>query len=135
MLRKIVSLTSFLSFIVLAFTSIILYFRPEGRVAYWADWYFLGLSKVEWESIHINLGFLFITSSILHIYLNWRAIIAYLKNRAKKLVFFTPALSVSVLITFFVAAGTYFHLPPMQQIAKKAGVHTVDVYDALRLRN
>ena len=41
---------------------------------------------------------------------------AYLKNKAKKIAIFTPAFSVSVLVTLFVAGGTYFSLPPMQQI-------------------
>jgi len=116
MLRKVVSLSSFLSFLGLFLTVVILYIRPEGRVAYWSDWHLWGLTKVKWEGIHINLGFLFIISSIFHIYLNWKAILAYLKNKAKKLAIFTPAFSVSVLVTLFVAGGTYFSLPPMQQI-------------------
>lgn len=116
MLRKVVSLTSFLSIILLLFSSIVLYFRPEGRVAYWVNWHFMGLSKVEWESIHINMGILFIICSIFHIYLNWKAIISYLKNKTRKLTIITPALLFSALITFFVAAGTYFSLPPMKQI-------------------
>jgi hypothetical protein len=116
MLRKVVSLTSLLSFLGLLLTVVILYIRPEGRVAYWSDWHFWGLTKVKWEGIHINLGFLFIISSIFHIYLNWKAIVAYLKNKAKKLAIFTPAFSVSVMFTLFVAGGTYFSLPPMKQM-------------------
>lgn len=58
-------------------------------------------------------------------YLNWKAIVAYLKNKARKLQIFTPAFSVSVLITLFVAVGTYFSLPPMQQI--------IDLSDKLKV--
>ena len=38
MLRKIISLTTFFSFVLLILSSIMLYVVPEGRVAYWADW-------------------------------------------------------------------------------------------------
>lgn len=38
MLRKIISLTTFFSFVLLIISSVMLYVVPEGRVAYWADW-------------------------------------------------------------------------------------------------
>jgi len=49
-----------LAFIGMAVTSLILFIVPQGRVAYWADWRLLGLSKTDWGNIHINLGLLFL---------------------------------------------------------------------------
>jgi hypothetical protein len=71
-LRKITSLTALLAFFFLAATSIVLYVAPQGRVAYWADYRFLPLSKTDWGNIHINLGLLFLFSIILHVYYNWK---------------------------------------------------------------
>lgn len=47
-MRKITSLTGLLSFLITLLTSVILYVVPEGRVAYWADWHLLGLTKTQW---------------------------------------------------------------------------------------
>lgn len=52
-MRKITSLTAFLSFFMMLLTSVVLYLTPQGRVAYWADWRLLGLSKEQWGAIHI----------------------------------------------------------------------------------
>ncbi len=116
MLRKITSLTSFLSFLVLCFTSVVLYFVPQGKVAYWAMWKFLGLSKEQWGDIHINIGVLFLAVSLIHIWLNWRPITAYLKDKARNLSFRTPAFLISLILTLFVTFGTLAGLPPMQQV-------------------
>jgi hypothetical protein len=48
-------MTMFVSFILVGITSIILYIVPHGRVAYWADWHLLGLTKTEWGNLHINV--------------------------------------------------------------------------------
>ena len=45
MIRKTISLTALLSFILLMLTSIILYIIPAGRVAYWADYHLGGSPK------------------------------------------------------------------------------------------
>ena len=44
-LKRITSLTIMLAFLVMVLTGIVLYIVPQGRVAYWADWRLLGLSK------------------------------------------------------------------------------------------
>ncbi|QGY40093.1 DUF4405 domain-containing protein [Pseudodesulfovibrio cashew] len=116
MLRKITSLTSFLSFIVTLITSVVLYIIPQGRVAYWANWHLMGLSKDQWDDIHITVGTLFVVALLLHIWLNWKPIMAYMKNRARELVVLTPAMVVSVVLTLFVTVGTLFDLPPMKQL-------------------
>jgi len=66
-MRKITSLTMLISFVLLVLTSVILYIVPQGRVAYWADWHLLGLSKSQWGNLHINLGFLFLLAGFLHL--------------------------------------------------------------------
>jgi len=115
-MRKITSLTMLISFILLVLTSIILYIVPQGRVAYWADWSLWGLSKTQWGNLHINLGFLFLLAGLLHIYYNWKPMVAYMKNRARELKIFTPAFSVSMALTLVVGVGTLLNIPPMATV-------------------
>ncbi len=115
-LRKITSLTMLLSFLLLIVTAIVLYVVPEGRVAYWSNWRFMGLSKTLWGDIHINLGVLFLLAGLLHIYYNWPPILAYMKNKARQLKVFTPEFNAALILTVVFIAGTLAHIPPMSTI-------------------
>ena len=115
-IKKITSLTLLITFMLLIFTSIILYIVPQGRVAYWADWHLLGLSKTQWGNLHINLGVLMLIAGLLHIYYNWKPITAYLKNKVKEMKVFTPSFNVALAITLFTTFGTYYEIPPMSAI-------------------
>jgi hypothetical protein len=114
--QKITSLTLLLSFIFLAVTSVVLYVVPEGRVAYWSDWRWLGLSKTQWGAVHINSGFLFLAAGFVHLWCNWRAVVAYLKNKARKLRIVTPAFTAALLLNLIVLTGTLLNLPPFSSI-------------------
>jgi hypothetical protein len=115
-MRKITSLTALLSFALEMLTSIILYIVPQGRVAYWSDWHLWGLSKTQWGSLHVNLGVLFLLAICLHTYYNWSPIVAYLKNRAGRLRFFTTDLTIALLLCLAFTLGTYLELPPFSTI-------------------
>ncbi len=115
-LRKITSMTLVWSIIILTVNSVVLYVVPEGRVAYWADWSFLGLSKTDWGAQHITVGFLFLLAGLVHIFYNWTPIINYMKNKAKEFRFFSGTNIVALVITLAVTVGTYFNVPPMAQI-------------------
>lgn len=115
-MRKITSMTMLVSLILLFLNSIILYVVPEGRVSYWADWHFWGLTKTEWADQHVTVGFLFLIAGLLHIYYNWAAVTSYLKNRLKEVRVFTPSFNAALLVTAVVAVGTYFQVPPMSTV-------------------
>lgn len=115
-MRRTVSLTSLLSFVVLAVTSVILYIEPHGRVAYWADWHLWGLSKEQWGDVHLTVGVLFLVCGLLHVWLNWKPMISYMKNASRQIVVFTRPMVYAVVITVFVVGGTLLHVPPMQQL-------------------
>ncbi len=115
-IRRITSLTALISFLFILLTSTILYIVPQGRVAYWSDWHLMGLSKTEWGNIHINLGFLFILSILLHIYYNWKPILNYMKDRQKNLKIFTINFNAALIITLLAAVGTFFMVPPFSSI-------------------
>ncbi len=115
-IRKITSLTALVSFCLLVVTSVILYIVPQGRVAYWSDWRLWGLTKTQWGDLHINLGLLFLLSILLHVYYNWRPIVNYLKNRARKIRVFTPEFNVALLLGLVFTAGTLFYVPPFSWV-------------------
>ncbi|MBM9520747.1 DUF4405 domain-containing protein [Desulforhopalus vacuolatus] len=115
-LRRITSLTMLLSFIVLVLTSIVLYIVPEGRVAYWSEWKFIGLSKTQWGDIHINIGFLFLVAGLLHLFYNWKPMLAYMKDKTRKVKVFTTAFNVALLLTAICTIGTLMNIPPFSSI-------------------
>ena len=115
-IRRITSLTSLLSFTFLIITAIILYIVPQGRVAYWANWHLWGLTKTAWTNIHINLGLLFLLSILLHIYYNWKTILAYLKNKAKELKVFNREFNFALVLTAVFLFGTYFEVVPFRWV-------------------
>ena len=115
-IRKITSMTLLLSLVVLTINSIILYIVPEGRVANWATWSFLGLTKGDWGAQHTTVGFLFLVAGILHIYYNWNPIVAYMKNKAREIKVFTGSFNVALALTVIFVVGTYYNVPPMSTI-------------------
>jgi hypothetical protein len=115
-LRKTTSLTTLISFILLLFTSIILYLTPQGKIAFWANWKMLGIGKEEWGALHTNLGFLFIIAGILHTVLNWKPIVAYMKNKAQQLKVFTGDFNIALGITLVIVAFTMLEWQPIHAI-------------------
>jgi len=114
--RKITSLTLVIAGFIELVTSVVLYIMPAGRVAYWTDYHFLGLSKSQWDNIHIVVGFLLLVMVAIHIYYNWWPITAYLKNKAKELTFFTKSFTIAFILSLYVAVGTLYNLPPMNYV-------------------
>jgi hypothetical protein len=130
-IRRIISLTVFLSFIFLALSGIMLFLSPQGRVAYWAGWTLLGLSKEEYTSVHTTFMVLFLVTGIWHIVLNWRPIVGYLKDRSKKLRVFTPESSVAVVLSAAFLLGPLFRIPPFEQFLN-AGEDIKGYWESLR---
>ena len=114
--RKVISLTALWAFGLLILTSVVLYIVPAGRVAYWADWRLWGLTKSQWGELHINLGLLFLIAGALHIYLNWKPILAYMKNKGRQLRIFTRDFNIAMVLTAMVMLGTYLELPPFSTV-------------------
>jgi len=101
------------SLIVLTLNSIVLYVVPEGRISNWAVWKFWGLTKHDWSAQHTTVGFLFLFAGIVHIYLNWKPIMNYMKNKAKQFRLFSGASTVGFVLTLIFVVGTYYHVPPI----------------------
>jgi len=114
MLKRFVSLTLFWCALVLFFSSVVLFIEPHGRVAFWADWRMLGLTKQQWDNLHICSGTLFLLASLVHIWLNWSLITTYLTRRFRG-TSSVPVLLGSITLVAFITIGTWLEFPPMKQ--------------------
>ena len=112
--RGLTSLTVTGAFLVLATTGVILYCTPQGRVANWTGWTFLGLEKEEWAAIHTTASILFVVSSLFHVYFNWRLLLNYII--LKRRLHLKRELAGAFAIVIVVAAGTVLNIPPFSTI-------------------
>lgn len=116
-LRVVASLTAFLSFATLATTGLVLFVVPQGRVAYWSGWALLGLSKEQWAGVHTLLGLLFVVAGIVHVVLNWKPLVSYLKDRVRARVrLLTPESALALVLTVAFAAGAVLRVPPLSWV-------------------
>jgi len=111
-LKKITSLTMLLSMLAMTYTGIILFITPAGRVANWANWQLLGLSKEQYGQIHSTFMVLFIIATILHVIYNWKPMTSYMKDKAKKMVVFTKDMIVAVSLFLVFLLGTIYEVSP-----------------------
>jgi hypothetical protein len=113
--RRLVSFTVLTSFVFLALTGTMLFFSPQGRIAYWSGWRMLGLSREQYVALHTTFMILFLVVGIWHIVLNWKPIVNYLKDRKKKVRVLTPEFSVALALSGLFFVGTLAGLFPFQQ--------------------
>jgi len=130
-MRRVTSLTMLLAFAVMILTGIVLYVVPHGRVAYWADWRLLGLSKTQWGDLHITTGLLLVVSGILHVYYNWRPILTYLKNRSRQVRVFTREFNIALVLVSAFLVMTGLQLPPLSWVLEAGESikdHAAEIY-------
>jgi len=111
-LKKITSLVMLWAMIVMTFTGIMLFIAPPGRVAHWANWELLGISKELYGQLHTTFMVLFVVATILHLYYNWKPLLSYMKNQAKKLIIFTKEMIFATAITLIFIIGTVYEVAP-----------------------
>ncbi|HZX10119.1 MAG TPA: DUF4405 domain-containing protein [Acidobacteriota bacterium] len=114
--RAFIALTIFWSFIIEAFSGLVLYTVPSGRVADWANWTFLGFTKGDWETIHTIFGYVFLIFVCIHLYYNWHSILPYIKRRVKIYTKARIEFYVSLLVVLLIMGGTIASLPPFSSV-------------------
>lgn len=115
--RAFISLCSLVSFILLGFTGVILYFEPHGRVAYWTKWRFLSLEKDQWGNIHIYSGLLFLVAGGFHLYYNWKPLMKYLSGRVESTLRFKRELAISTFVLVWIVVSGIGSLPPLVYVS------------------
>jgi len=82
-LRPFTSLFMVFSGIVLALAGIVCYLKPPTRIAEWIDWRFLLLDRSTWEALHTVFAIIFVIAGAMHITLNFRVLLAYVRKSVK----------------------------------------------------
>lgn len=113
--RKFVSLTLFLSFLILFTSSLVLYFIPGAKSGA-AGWAFLTLSRHQWIDVHITSGLLFLVFGLWHTVLNWKGIAAGFRKAASVNLKSAWPLVAALGLNFFILAGTLGHFQPVETV-------------------
>uniref|UniRef100_A0A832LWG5 DUF4405 domain-containing protein n=1 Tax=Caldimicrobium thiodismutans TaxID=1653476 RepID=A0A832LWG5_9BACT len=114
--RTLVSLATAFFFFLSLLSGLILYFTPQGRIANWIGWKFLGLTKTEWTNWHILSSVFFIVFGLFHLYYNWSAFIQYLYKRARLLKTLPRETIVVSILSLWVLTSALYSLPPLSYI-------------------
>jgi len=117
-MRSFVSMLTFAGFIIMGITGIILFITPAGRIAYWTNWTFLGLTKTQWGNIHIVSSLVFVASGIVHTWLNWKPLKGYLAGRAHKGFSFSREMAIAGVLSLFLIVGAILEIPPLGSFLK-----------------
>jgi hypothetical protein len=111
--RGFTSLLTAAGFLLMALSWIVAYVVPHGRIAYWTDWSFLGLTKTNWGNIHVMASLLFLVAGGFHVYFNWKPLTAYIVGTTEKGLRQKKELAITLaLLAFFVLSAIY-QIPPL----------------------
>jgi len=114
--RRVTTLTLTLSFLLMVYSGIMLFVTPPGRIAHWANWSLWGLTKEQYSAVHINFMVLFLAAAALHIYFNWKVLIAFLKNKVRRLVVLNREFIIALVLCLVVLTGTLLQWPPFRNL-------------------
>jgi len=118
MLRKITSFLMLFSFVIIIVSGISEFISPFGRLSMMIKWEMLGIDKMAWQALHIVFSVVFALSGFVHIWLNIKPIKAYLKNRSRKMIFFTKEMSIALVVTLVLFTATVQKVPPIENFVK-----------------
>jgi len=115
--RAFVSLLVVAGFVVLGMTGIGLYLTPAGRIANWSGWTLGGLTKAQWQAVHMVFGFLFVVAGAFHRCFNWRALLSYLRSHVSTGLRRKREIAWSLAVILALVASSLADLPPVSEVA------------------
>jgi len=114
--RALASVMSALTFIAMSITGLALFVTPPGRVAHWTGWTLAGLTKDQWGALHIWFSLVFMIAALFHLYLNWRPMVSYFKDRLGKAFALRWEWVLSLAICVLVFWGTLADITPFSNV-------------------
>ena len=114
--RSFISVLTAVSFVGMAFTGVILFVVPPGRVANWTGWTLLGLTKHEWIGLHDWFSIIFVVASVVHLYLNWKPFVSYFKSKATKAFALRSEWAAALFVCVLVFIGTLRDIRPFSSL-------------------
>ena len=115
-IRPFISILLLLSFLLLAFSGLMLYLRPEGSLARWTGWNILGINKKGWEGIHTIFCVLFLAVTSIHIFFNWKPILHYLSRKISSKKGFHTELAAAAALVVLIFTIAVLQIPPASKI-------------------
>jgi magnesium-transporting ATPase (P-type) len=116
--RKFISITIFFTLIILCVSGIALYIKPEGDIANWTGWTFLGLDKTGWEGFHVLFSLFFLAFAVMHLLYNWRAFLHHLQQKTAHGLLVKKELLASLAVVIAFLVFTVFQVQPFWKIAQ-----------------
>lgn len=101
------------TFVALALSGLAVAVAPSGRIAMNLEWSLLGLTRPQWEAMHLSLGALFIGAAIWHIWLHWPVITNLLWSAAARSLCHRRELALGLGVVVVVIALAVLNLPPV----------------------
>ncbi len=114
--RAFFSFLTLFGFISAVLTGVVLFMTPEGRIAYWTGWTFLGLSKDTWGCVHIVSSLLFLLAGVFHTVYNGRVLVGYIKKKGAKGLRMKRELAAASALLLLALAGGILELPPVDRL-------------------
>jgi hypothetical protein len=114
--RAFFSVLTALSFIGMAFTGVILFVVPPGRIANWTGWTLLGLTKHQWIGLHDWFSIIFVVASVFHVYLNWKLFVSYFKSKVSKAFALRIEWALALVVCGVVFFGTLGDVTPFSSL-------------------
>jgi len=111
--RSLTSLSVMAGFLIMAVSGVVAFAYPEGRIAYWTEWSWLGLTKEQWGDIHILSSLLFVVAGVVHIYYNWRPLMNYLGQKASSGRRHRREIALTMLLSVIIVASAVWKIPPL----------------------
>ena len=119
--RGFFSLLTFGSFIVMTVNGIVLYIAPQGRIAYWVDWRFWGITREDWSNMHVISSILFAIAGVFHIIYNWTPIVNYVSKKVPAGLRLGKELILATALSLFVVFGPIYGIPPLNTVIDFGG--------------
>ena len=116
--RSFISFTLFFSFAILCLSGFALYIKPEGDIARWIGWSFLGLTKSGWEGFHALFSLFFLIFALIHLCFNWKVLLNYIRDKISKGLTLRKELLSSVILVILFLICTVMQWQPFWKIAE-----------------
>ncbi|PTV94836.1 uncharacterized protein DUF4405 [Rhodobacter aestuarii] len=100
------------TFLGLALSGLAIALAPAGRLATQLHWTLLGLSRAQWESLHLTLGMFFLLAAGWHIWLHWSVITNLLWSARARVICHRREVGLALVLVGALSALAIADLPP-----------------------
>jgi len=114
--RAFISTLTGLSFVGMCITGVILFVVPPGRIANWTGWTIFGLTKAQWQGLHIWFSLAFMVAAVVHIVYNWPCLVRYCQSKVRQGFALRAEWALSLLICLVLLVGTLANWRPFSSL-------------------